>query len=116
MNRLEEENIIADVASRSFGLRQRMEKIAAETDALINIRNIGFLTAADIVDPAIGKPFPSANRTGYQCYKKALESGALLRPLGDTLYILPPLNTPDETLDELTEIAVKAIKEVVVSS
>ena len=109
----DEENIIENVAHRSGELRKRMEDIASDTGALINIRNIGFLAAADIVDPNSGKPFPSKNRTGYQCYKKSIELGAILRPLGDTLYFLPPLNTPDKTLDELTEIAKKALRAVV---
>lgn len=106
----EDEKTFSRVRTKSSDLCQRMEHIAASTGALTNIRNIGFLVAADIVDSATGIPFPSKQRTGYRCYQNAVTLGALLRPLGDTIYFLPPLNTPDTVLDELAEIAEKALK------
>ncbi len=42
--------------------------------------------------------------------QKAGELGALLRPIGNTLYWLPPLNMSVETADELAEITKKVIK------
>ena len=87
-----------------------MEWVASETGALENIRGVGFIAAADIIDPGIGKSFPAARRTGFSFYRNAVELGALLRPLGDTVYFLPPLNTPDKVLDDLAEIAVKALR------
>jgi adenosylmethionine-8-amino-7-oxononanoate aminotransferase len=36
-----------------------------------------------------------------------------LRPLGDTMYFFPPLNTDDETLDKMTDIAVAALSETI---
>ena len=110
----EDENIIANVARKSCELRKRMEYVASETNALVNIRNIGYMVAADLVDPQTGAKFASEARTGYQCYKKAISMGALLRPLGDTVYFLPPLNTPDNVLDDLANIAKNAILSVVV--
>jgi adenosylmethionine-8-amino-7-oxononanoate aminotransferase len=46
---------------------------------------------------------------GYAVYQQAVKLGALLRPLGNTLYWLPPLNTSKDTLYELKEITQKAI-------
>ncbi len=105
----EDENIIANVAAKSCELRKRMEDIATETNALTNIRNIGYMVAADLINPDTGAKFASKERTGYKCYQKAVELGALLRPLGDTVYFLPPLNTPDSVLDNLANIAKDAI-------
>jgi adenosylmethionine-8-amino-7-oxononanoate aminotransferase len=70
------------------------------------------MAAADLVDPRTGAKFAAKERTGYQCYKKANQLGALLRPLGDTIYFLPPLNTPDAVLDDLTDITKKTISAV----
>jgi adenosylmethionine-8-amino-7-oxononanoate aminotransferase len=106
----EDEKIVANVANRSCELRRRMEWVASETGALKNIRGVGFIVAADIVNPATGKSFPAVSRTGFSFYRNAVELGALLRPLGDTVYFLPPLSTPDKVLDDLAEIAVKALK------
>lgn len=113
MNVYEDEKIIEAVKKRSHGLRKRMEWVASETGALANVRGIGFVAAADLIKPSTGKAFPAERRTGFQCYKKAVELGALLRPLGDTIYFLPPLNTPDKVLDDLAEITAKVVKQVV---
>lgn len=109
------EKTFTRVEEKSCELRKRMEKIADSTGAVANIRNIGFMVAGDIVDPNTGLPFPKEKRTGYKCFREAVELGALLRPLGDTLYFLPPLNTPDKVLDELADIAGKAIKFVILN-
>ena len=37
---------------------------------------------------------------GYRLYKKALERGLVLRPLGDVLYFNPPLNITREELGQ----------------
>jgi adenosylmethionine-8-amino-7-oxononanoate aminotransferase len=89
-----------------------MQYIANETGSLVNLRSVGFLVAADIIDPQTALPFPKKLRIGYQCYKNAVKNGAFLRPLGDTLYFLPPLNTPDLVLDDLADITIKSLKEV----
>ena len=109
----EDEEIVANVATRSCELLRRMEWVASETDALKNVRGIGFIAAADIINPGTGKPFPAELRTGFKFYRNAVELGALLRPLGDTAYFFPPLNTPDKVLDDLAEIAVKALKRTI---
>jgi len=106
----EDEDIVANVARRSCELRRRMEWVASETGALKNVRGVGFIAAADIINPDTGKSFSAVRRTGFSFYRNAVELGALLRPLGDTVYFLPPLNTPDKVLDDLAEIAVKALK------
>jgi adenosylmethionine-8-amino-7-oxononanoate aminotransferase len=114
LNIYDDENIIANVAEKSCELRRRMEYVASETNALVNIRSIGYMAAADLVDPRTGAKFAAKERTGYQCYKKAIQLGALLRPLGDTIYFLPPLNTPDAVLDDLAGIAADAIKSIII--
>jgi adenosylmethionine-8-amino-7-oxononanoate aminotransferase len=108
----EEEDIFANVAERAPNLKRRMFDVAERTGALTNIRGVGFAVAADIVNPTTGEPFPKELRVGYECYRKAVELGALLRPLGDSIYFLPPLNTPDDILDELAEIAATALNAV----
>lgn len=112
--RIFEDTKLADmVQRRSHGLRRRMERISEETGALANLRAIGFMAAADIVNPSTGEPFPKSERTGCKFYRKALEHGALLRPLGDTIYFLPPLNAEEAVLDSLAEIALKSLKQTV---
>ena len=39
----------------------------------------------------------------------ALERGVLLRPLGNVLYALPPLNTPPESLHRIADAIAGAV-------
>ena len=68
-----------------------------------NVRAIGGMVACDL-KPIIGHP-----RLGYEIYQEAVKLGALLRPLGNTLYWLPPLNISKDELAQLAEITERAI-------
>lgn len=80
-----------------------MRDIAADTGKLKNIRSIGAIVAADL-------DVPSHRNLTNLIYQKAAEWGALLRPLGNTLYWLPPLTTTPETLEELSAITLKTLR------
>ncbi len=68
-----------------------MRDIANSTGKLSNIRGIGGIVAADLLPLSHG-------RISNELYKHALEYGALIRPMGNTLYWLPPLNTEKEII------------------
>jgi adenosylmethionine-8-amino-7-oxononanoate aminotransferase len=59
------------------------------------------VAAVDVRAPG-GAPLDPARRTGYRVYREAVRRGALLRPLGDTMYLFPPLTA---TLGEIAEMA-----------
>jgi adenosylmethionine-8-amino-7-oxononanoate aminotransferase len=101
---MEEENIYQHVQNNENYLRELMCEVAENTGKLKNIRNIGAIVAADLIvdNPAV--------RAGYAVYKKAVELGALLRPLGNTIYWLPPLNTDKNVLKKLQNITQRAIE------
>jgi adenosylmethionine-8-amino-7-oxononanoate aminotransferase len=83
-----------------------MLEVAHVTQRLVNVRNIGAIVAADLALDCR----QSKRRFGYRVYQEAIKLGALLRPLGNTIYWLPPLNIQIETLRELQEITIKAIQ------
>jgi len=77
------------------------------------IRHIGLINAIELVkDPAAKTAFDSKARTGYQIYKKALDTGLLLRPLGDVLYFNPPLIINEQEIDRAVELCANAIEQV----
>lgn len=103
---LKEEDIYAQVNIMESYLYTAMQEVASNTRRLTNIRHIGAMVAADLV---LTKE-QQAQRYGYKVFKKAVELGALLRPLGNTIYWLPPLNTSSQVLRKLTAITIEAIK------
>jgi adenosylmethionine---8-amino-7-oxononanoate aminotransferase len=66
------------------------------------VRQCGMIGAIDLVcDRTSGEPYPWAERRGKQVCDEARRHGVLLRPLGDTLVVMPPLAI---TLAEIDQI------------
>jgi adenosylmethionine-8-amino-7-oxononanoate aminotransferase len=49
---------------------------------------------------------------GWRVYEEARRRGAYLRPLGNVVYVTPPLNIPDDDLAELLEILSESVRAV----
>lgn len=86
-------------------LRHTFVDMAHTCGKLKNIRSLGVWVAAEL-------EASKNERIGYQIYQEALQRGALLRPLGNTLYWLPPLNIQHHTIDQLAEITLDSINRV----
>jgi adenosylmethionine-8-amino-7-oxononanoate aminotransferase len=69
------------------------------------------VAALDLVAPD-GAPLPAEARTGYRVYREAVRRGALLRPLGDSMYLFPPLNASFADLDAMVAILADSIDAV----
>ena len=105
---LEDEKIIKQVNEKEIILRKFMEEVNQKTHRLVNIRGIGAIVAADLAL----KENEKNQRIGYRIFQHALDLGAWLRPLGNTIYWLPPLNITLSTLEELRDITTLSIKRV----
>lgn len=101
---MHEEKIIDHVQSLSKYMLTTFTEVAQLSGKLRNIRSIGAIVAADLEDSTL-------YRIGNKVYQHALNYGALIRPIGKTLYWLPPLNTSHEIIGKLAEITLKSIKE-----
>jgi len=65
-----------------------------------NTRSIGAVGAIELVkDKATKEPFGLKERIGYEVYKKGIEQGLILRPLGNVVYFFLPLNISSESLN-----------------
>jgi adenosylmethionine-8-amino-7-oxononanoate aminotransferase len=77
------------------------------------MRQCGMIAALEMVQDKSNKtPYPWQQRRGLEVYKHALSLGALLRPLGNVVYFMPPLTIKEEELERLLEIAMKSINQV----
>jgi len=98
-----EENMIAKANQLGTTLLKNMRAIAAKTQKLTNIRSIGAVVAADLL------PDAKQPRLAYDVFQKAVQLGAWLRPLGNTIYWLPPLNMDIMTANRLKDITQAAL-------
>jgi adenosylmethionine---8-amino-7-oxononanoate aminotransferase len=76
-----------------------------------DVRQRGMILAIEFVrDKRSREPFPWQERRGLKIYRHALERGALIRPVGNVAYFMPPyVITPDE-IDRLAEILTEGIE------
>ncbi|MBP1564041.1 MAG: adenosylmethionine--8-amino-7-oxononanoate transaminase [Oscillospiraceae bacterium] len=108
-----EENILENAQKRAVYLNNKLNERLGGFKHTGEIRQIGLINAIELVkDPRTKESFPSKARTGYQIYKKALEHGLLLRPLGDVLYFNPPLVITESDIDEAVNRCERAIFDI----
>jgi adenosylmethionine-8-amino-7-oxononanoate aminotransferase len=78
------------------------------------VRQRGLIAGIELVaDPKTRAPFPWEERRGHRAALAARKRGVLLRPLGDTIVLMPPLAIKEKDLETLVDVALEAVKEVV---
>ena len=78
-----------------------------------DIRNKGLMAGIDLKkDPINDIPYNISDRIGKRVCDLAREEGVLIRPLGDTIVIMPPVSKKAEELKKLTKSIYKCIKTV----
>ncbi|WP_131781638.1 adenosylmethionine--8-amino-7-oxononanoate transaminase [Legionella gresilensis] len=102
---IEEEGLNQKATLLGQKMLKLFQEISDKTGKLSDIRSIGAMVAGDLEDQ------PN-ERVGFKFYQQALKHGAFLRPLGKTLYWLPPLNTDEKTIMHLAEITLNSIYKI----
>lgn len=104
----EQSNMASTVENIGALMLASFNDINAKLDCLTNIRQIGGVVAAELSLPDCGP------RVGWRLQQLSVQYGALIRPLGNTLYWCPPLNSSPEEIAKLkvaTESAITALLE-----
>jgi len=100
----ERDNVIA----RNRELARRMADAAAplaDHPHVAEVRQSGMILAIELVqDRALHVPYPWQERRGLRVYEYALRNEALLRPLGDVVYWMPPYVITPEEIARLGEV------------
>ena len=98
--------LAAHLAARLAPLREHPQ--------VADVRQCGMIAAIELVaDKASRRPFPSAERRGLRVYLHGLQHGALLRPLGDVVYFMPPYVVTTQEIDQLVDVATAGIERAV---
>jgi adenosylmethionine---8-amino-7-oxononanoate aminotransferase len=103
-----DEQVFEQVQANESYLVDCFKEIHRNTGVLKNIRAKGAIVAADL-DVDLGA---NGRRLGYEIYREAVSRGLLFRPLGNTLYFLPPMNTEKHVFERAVEIASASINAV----
>jgi adenosylmethionine---8-amino-7-oxononanoate aminotransferase len=98
-----DEDVLGGVSRKSAIIARGFARIA-ELPGVVRTRSFGMIGAADLGNGGY------AGGAGWKVYDEALRRGAYLRPLGDTVYVTPPLNIDDADLEQLVEVLYDAIR------
>jgi adenosylmethionine---8-amino-7-oxononanoate aminotransferase len=83
----------------------------ADHPHVVDIRQRGMILAVELMkDPQARTPWPWTERRGLRIYRHALERGALIRPLGTTIYFMPPYVIEPDEIDTLARIATEGVE------
>ena len=109
---MRDEDVLGQVRRKSERLRAAVFGAATRLgDRAVRPRALGMVAALDLVADAVpgGSSSGYLGAAGWRAYDAALARGAYLRPLGDTVYLAPPLTISDDDLDELCQVFVAAV-------
>jgi adenosylmethionine-8-amino-7-oxononanoate aminotransferase len=89
-------------------LKQLLDNLVRPLPDIGNIRQIGFMCGIELLADG-AKPYDAGLRMGHQVTLEARSRGAIIRPLGDVVVVMPPLSIQPDELEELIEIVSDSI-------
>ncbi|HJP99371.1 MAG TPA: adenosylmethionine--8-amino-7-oxononanoate transaminase [Rhodanobacteraceae bacterium] len=104
-----DEPVLERIRALAARLSVRVEPLR-DHPHVAGLRQTGLIAAFDLVkDKGSRSPYPGAERRGLRFYRHALAHGMLLRPLGDTVYFLPPYCIDEDDIDSMVGAAISAV-------
>lgn len=106
-----DEKILKLIEEKGKYLNKRAKEVFKGKEYIGEFRQLGMIGAIELVQNSKKEDFPAGERAGYEIYKIALKKGALLRPLGNTIYFMPPYIITYDEIDKMLEICRDSIEE-----
>ncbi len=108
----ERENLLSRLQPTIAHFRNRLQEFN-ELPHVGDVRVCGFAAGVELMkNPDTNTPYPFQEKVGIRVCKEALNRGALLRPLINTVVLMPPLQISTSELDALLDIVYKSIETV----
>jgi adenosylmethionine---8-amino-7-oxononanoate aminotransferase len=106
----EEERTLERLQPKMALLDQLLNDLIAPLDHVAEVRRAGFMCGIELAaDPGKGTGYDPALRMGHEVTLAARTRGAIVRPLGDVVVLMPPLSIAPDVLEELVEITSDSI-------
>jgi adenosylmethionine-8-amino-7-oxononanoate aminotransferase len=99
----EEEDTLAGLQPKIALLAELLDEHVAPLESVKEVRRRGFMTGIELTE------FPVPLRMGHRVTLAAREHGAIIRPLGDTVVLMPPLAISEAELERLVGVTADAI-------
>jgi adenosylmethionine-8-amino-7-oxononanoate aminotransferase len=108
----EQENTLENLRPKIARLGANLCQLA-EHPHVLRTRQRGFIGALELTpDKSAGATYPFEERCAWRVCRETLRRGVWLRPLGDVLYVMPPLAISLAELDRIMDTLAAAIENV----
>ncbi len=101
----ERENVLERNGAKIEYIAKGLERFK-ELKNIKDIRQCGMIAAVEL------EGYDPLERVGLKIYKRSLQNGVLLRPLGNVVYFMPPYVIDYEQIDTVLNVAYDAIRAV----
>jgi adenosylmethionine-8-amino-7-oxononanoate aminotransferase len=110
LDAFEQERTLERLAPKITLLRQLLSDLVEPLPHVREIRQLGFMCGIELAaDPARSVSYEPGVRMGHVVTLEARGRGAIIRPLGDVVILMPPLAIEADELEELVEITADSI-------
>ncbi|MFZ5585773.1 MAG: adenosylmethionine--8-amino-7-oxononanoate transaminase [Thermodesulfobacteriota bacterium] len=107
-----ETNLVGSLAPRSAQMADGLKRIA-QLSHVSEVRQQGLMAGIELTaDKASDTPYDPGSRMGHRVIMACRGRGVIIRPLGDTVVLMPPLASGEAELDHLLAAVEAAIVEV----
>jgi 4-aminobutyrate--pyruvate transaminase len=104
-------DVVSHVRAMGARVRAGLDKIAAASSIVGQVRGEGLMFGVELVaDPASKAAFDPALKVGAAFDAHALENGLVIRAMGDTIGLCPPLIIKPHEVDEMLHLFAKTLK------
>jgi len=105
----EEDGVVAANRELARVMGESLSPLAAHP-RVAEVRQTGMILAVEMArDKASREPYPWQERRGLRVYRHGLRRGALLRPLGNVVYLMPPYVVTPDQLRRLAQVVAEGI-------
>jgi adenosylmethionine---8-amino-7-oxononanoate aminotransferase len=106
---MRDEDVLARARPKAAQIAEAFAAMAS-LPGVADTRSLGMIGALDL---AAGRGY--LGQLGWRVYDEARKRGAYVRPLGDVVYIAPPLNIPDDVLGRLLDVVRDSVRAAIPS-
>lgn len=111
LNVFRDENTLERAANAAETLAALLDEYIEPLACSGPVRRVGLMVGFDIFrDASRGERFPTDERRAHRATLLAREDGLIVRPLGDTMVLMPPLSIDDALLERLVVGVASAVK------
>jgi len=108
----ESRDVLKALAPKMELLRKKLQGFTA-LKAVGDIRRVGMMAGLELVrNRATKESYGLSEKIGIRVIQRARDKGAILRPLGSVIVLMPPLGMSETELETLLDITYSAIQEV----